>query len=1390
MDRAVHGEGLFVPDEPVDLGELIDLKPGSAFDGKYEIIETLGEGSMGMVVLARDRFLGREVAIKILKPDMAERIEGDARFRQEARLMSRLTHPNIVTVYAFGATESGVNYIVMEYVGGGSLAAYVRQDNLLPWSVVASLATQVCEALSSAHKLGVVHRDIKPGNILLGSEEDGNYFAKVVDFGLAKVLAKDALGSGEWNETNTMQGTAIGTPAYLSPEQAKGVTVDPRSDIYSLAMVVSHLLTGRLPFKKTSGPGLLMAHVYDEPTLPSGLAGGTRFPPEGPVDHVLRRAFAKTPGDRYQDVLAFGRELARAMGSTGADGSIVASGAAPVPEAQAVETVTEGMVATAIPEAASEFFQAAILHVEVAELWDEDGGVSDEEALECLGVVAAKIKQAIAAHDGELITNLASRQVAAFRAATDEPAATEAAVSAALELRLSLGALARDPTLPPSFSPRCQMGLDVGRLGLQRARDLGTVAHGEPLFGARAAARHASLGQVRLTRRAYRQVRDRFSFEGTYSFDSEVGPSVEGYQAPVRLQEFTVCGLPVDLVGRRDQVAQLATSLDDLLTLSGVRSLVLTGPPGVGKTRLFLEFLKESESRPEPICLETGRCTRTGARLLYQPFLEAIRSRASIVEDDSPGDVRAKLAAYVARCAPPVAGLGGMDDRAVVAALETLFGVEPSAEGAEAGASQVATDGATRGAIFERIAELYRRLASANPMLFFIDDFQWATQPTRSLLAYLMQHLGDVPALFILATREEGRQTAIDAMEREQTPVVVVDVEPLSGAKTRELVEHVLRLVPDPPRALVEGMVDLSQGIPLIVEETIYDLFDEGALRQDGDAWAVGASLRSGVRLPRTVEQLFLGRVHRLPDPLKAAVEAAAVAGDLFWPDLVNHLVEGSLDPRTIPDLEERGFIVPVPTVMLDGNQAYAFSQKAVREMVYGGMDQDRKQTLHRAVGAWLVARARGAATPLDGLTSHHFLAADEPLEALPHLHRAAHGAMHIHAIGDAADHFQSCHEVLMGLTDRDLPTHERNRMDLDVLGDLVRLRVLLGDMHLAVELADVGLGLDNGTHGAAHSAANRARLGIWKGNALMRLGQYPESLHAYRRALDELPEGGGVPLRLEAIAGAADVLRKTGHETAAELKTAISDVPNALAGDPDVQDALSACYRALGLALMQSGALPESTEAMDRAFALAVAARSPEKEVEALAGTAMLREHQGDMDAASRATRRALETAERWDFQHLRTRLLNNLADFALMSESWDEAVELAARAEALAVQQQYREVLADCQRIRAEALLALGQLEEAESVARDAVATCAGVSVPKSVGYAHRALARVLGARAQGAGKDADLDNIAEHLRRSIDAFRQGGHGTQVEETEGLRGPLLSGVGPAAATTLPALG
>ncbi|WP_327384271.1 MULTISPECIES: protein kinase domain-containing protein [unclassified Streptomyces] len=303
---------------------------GSLAGGRYQLRDLLGAGGMASVYLAYDSALDRQVAIKTLHSDLGREQSFRERFRREAQAVAKLSHTNIVSVFdtgegevTFGGAAAGdgavMPYIVMEYVEGQPLGSVLEEDirrhGAMPADKALKVTADVLAALETSHEMGLVHRDIKPGNVMVNKRG----VVKVMDFGIAR-----AMQSGVTSMTQT--GMVVGTPQYLSPEQALGRGVDARSDLYSVGIMLFQLLTGRIPFDADSPLAIAYAHVQEEPVAPSSV--NRSLTPA--MDALVARALKKNPNERFPTAAAMGDEVARVLGAGQTGAPVIVQGQGPL----------------------------------------------------------------------------------------------------------------------------------------------------------------------------------------------------------------------------------------------------------------------------------------------------------------------------------------------------------------------------------------------------------------------------------------------------------------------------------------------------------------------------------------------------------------------------------------------------------------------------------------------------------------------------------------------------------------------------------------------------------------------------------------------------------------------------------------------------------------------------------------------------------------------------------------------------------------------------------------------------------------------------------------------------------------------------------------------------
>src|SRR2546423_6541509 len=282
------------PDLP-SLGADADPLLGRVLNDRYRVVEVIGHGGMGRVYKALQAPLDRVVALKFRAPGHDADPNFHKPFFLEASVTAKLTHPNTITLYDYGRTDDGIFFIAMEFLDGRTLSQAMQADGPLAQERVIHIAQQICRSLKEAHSLGIIHRDLKPANVMLLRQQDDHDFVKVLDFGLVKFFS----GEGPENDI-TNAGTFMGSPHYIAPEQARNQGPDQRCDIYSLGVLLYHMLTGRVPFTGAAPVDIILKHLHEAPVPPAEARPDLRIAPG--LQEVVLRCMAKGRNDRFQSM--------------------------------------------------------------------------------------------------------------------------------------------------------------------------------------------------------------------------------------------------------------------------------------------------------------------------------------------------------------------------------------------------------------------------------------------------------------------------------------------------------------------------------------------------------------------------------------------------------------------------------------------------------------------------------------------------------------------------------------------------------------------------------------------------------------------------------------------------------------------------------------------------------------------------------------------------------------------------------------------------------------------------------------------------------------------------------------------------------------------------------
>lgn len=663
------------------------MQPGDVVDGRFELEAQAGAGGMGTVFRARDRATGERVAVKVLK---GEAREGRERFTREIRVLAGLRHPGIVRYVADGADATGM-WLAMEWVEGETLGQRLTRLALTPAESV-ELARRVAEAVGAAHARGVIHRDVKPSNIMLPEGELSR--VKVLDFGVARIT--DA------TRMQTRTGIMIGTPGYMAPEQAKGVRdVGAAADVFSVACVLFECLTGKHLFVGDNVMAVLAKILLEDtprlrdarPDLPAALDG------------LLARALAKQPEVRPRDGAAFAQAL----------GELAVGGREPPPESvvSAVLTGTEQRLLCVVLIGGGD---APVSDATIREL-DSSLPSEPRESSPVLG----SLREVAAQHGGQLERLVDGSYVVTL---AGQGGASEQAIRGA---RCALALKTIAPTAP--------VALATGRGVLAGAWPIGeAIDRAARLVG-------AAGREVRVDEVTAGLLDSRFIVRG-----DEAGLTIAGERDVVEVAR-TLLGKPTACVGRDRELAMLGALFDECASEPMARAVIVTGAAGVGKSRVRFELLRRIKERDEPVEVWFGRGDPLQAGATFGMLGPALRRAAGILDGEPVEVRRAKLRARVMRNA-------AAEPARTIQFLGELIGAPFPDDDVELRAARqdalLMADQVRRA--FEHLIALE---TAAQPLVIVLEDLHWGDLPSVRLIDAALRALPDRPWFVLALARPE-----------------------------------------------------------------------------------------------------------------------------------------------------------------------------------------------------------------------------------------------------------------------------------------------------------------------------------------------------------------------------------------------------------------------------------------------------------------------------------------------------------------------------------------------------------------------------------------------------------------------------------------------------------
>lgn len=972
---------------------------GRTLNDTYKLERRIGFGGMGRVYAGQHLRLSRPIAVKVLQSKFSSNPDAVERFRHEARSASALGHPNIVQVFDFNQSEDRHWYIVMELLEGEDLRAMLKREKRLTPLECLPILKQVCDALDLAHSKGLVHRDLKPSNIYLRTLQ-ARTEVKILDFGVAKVLGAD-LGL-------TMDGTMLGTPHYMAPEQAAGEgNLTPRVDIYAIGTVLFEMLTGRRPFEGDSPLAVLHLRATRPPPPASSLV-----PALVPaIDEVLIRALAREPSDRFESpaqlALSFEKAIADAPTDrttyTLADSessfemSAVSTPPSDGPDTYAAganygtditgETILASMDgSTASPlsgssssivqlKSSDELRMATILVVAVNPI---DADESDpDEILEQTETLLEKLSELINNMGGTIEKDIGDTLTAVFGVPTatgDDPVHAVRAGLAARDIgrrHISVGVETR-------------IGIQTGRI-LKRSGRTGVT--GEVVKVAVRLADECPAGDVIVGHQTYIHIRGRFDV----SFRDEL--RLRGQKQPLRTYRVTGerdHGVVLEHRGSGENEAQLVGREAERDYLRGLyrrasresvaQVVLLLGGRGMGTTRLADELVSVLEEHSERFSYFPARASELAAPSPYALLAEVLRVKTGSSRATSSREAAAQLIDLFSwpfgastTHTMTIAERPALTPMEIARAVGSAIGVdiddESSAAKADVSPERLAL----------ALATYLRALARQQPVLLVLDDLHRADEESLELMELMMRQLEDAPVMLLAIAptdfREE-RPTFMSGFEH----FVSIELRSLSEAAVTAQVNALLDGMA--PQGLGAAIHKRSGGNPHLVEEMVVHLRDAGTLcREDASGpWVVLGNLEE-LDVPSRAESLLQARLDQLPKQDRELLRCAAVIGHNFWEGALSFVgldrVESRLDALVQTDLVHLR-----PTSRFPGTRQWAFKSELMAEVARSNLPARDRRQLHQAIAEWFGQQDQRDPDTLS-LHAHHLVQAGQRSAAL-----------------------------------------------------------------------------------------------------------------------------------------------------------------------------------------------------------------------------------------------------------------------------------------------------------------------------------------------------------------------------------------------------------------------